>query len=301
MSSTKDLLKVDDYCSKFNLSTLHPLVSVHDLSEGIWEGQEHTDVVQYHFYGIFLKQGEGCILKYGRQNYDYQDGTLVFLAPGQVVHVGHIDKNFKPSGYALLFHPDLLWGTHLGKTMTEYAFFSYQFHEALHVSKKERQMVLDLFDKIRIELSQGIDKHSKDVVVAHIELFLKYCMRFYDRQFITREKENLGVIQRFEASLNSYIQTGKAKELGTPSVSYFAQEQNLSPNYFGDLIKKETGKSANEHIQDTLIAIAKQKIFDPDKPLSEIAYELGFKYPQHFSRLFKKRVGYSPKEYRMLN
>ena len=301
MSTTKDLVKVDDYCSKFNLSTLHPLVSVHDLSEGTWEGREHADAVRYHFYGIFLKQGEGCILKYGRQNYDYQDGTLVFLGPGQLVNVGHIDKNFKPSGHALLFHPDLLLGTQLAKTMTVYNFFSYQFHEALHLSKKERQLVLDLLDKIRTELSQGIDKHSKELVVATIELFLKYCMRFYDRQFITREKENIGIIQRFEISLNSYIQSGKAKKLGTPSVSYFAEEQNLSSNYFGDLVKKETGKSAHEHIQDKLIEIAKLKIFDLDKSLSEIAYELGFKYPQHFTRLFKKKVGQTPNEYRMLN
>ncbi|MET7028654.1 helix-turn-helix domain-containing protein [Sediminicola luteus] len=301
MASIKDLVKVDDYCSKFNLPTLHPLVSVHDLSEGTLDGREPADAVRYHFYGIFLKQGEGCILRYGRQNYDYQDGTLVFLAPGQVVHVGHLDASFKPSGHALLFHPDLLWGTHLAKTMTEYSFFSYLSHEALHISKKERQLVLDLFDTIRRELSQGIDKHSKELVVATIELFLKYCKRFYDRQFITREKENLGVIQRFEISLNSYIQSGKGRELGTPSVSYFAEEQNLSSNYFGDLVKKETGKSANDHIQDQLIEMAKQKIFDPEKTLSEIAYELGFKYPQHFTRFFKQKVGHSPNEFRSLN
>ena len=301
MASIKDLVKVDDYCSKFNLPTLHPLVSVHDLSEGTLDGREPADAVRYHFYGIFLKQGEGCILRYGRQNYDYQDGTLVFLAPGQVVHVGHIDASFKPSGHALLFHPDLLYGTQLAKTISEYSFFSYLSHEALHISKKERQLVLDLFDTIRTELSQGIDKHSKEVVVATIELFLKYCMRFYDRQFITREKENHGVIQRFEISLNSYIQSGKARELGTPSVSYFAEELNLSSNYFGDLVKKETGKSANDHIQDQLIEIAKQKIFDPEKTLSEISYELGFKYPQHFSRLFKKKVGHSPIEFRQMN
>ena len=301
MPNTKDLIKVDDYCSKFNLSTLHPLVSVHDLSEGTWTPQEQADAVRYHFYGIFLKQGEACTLSYGRQNYDYQDGTLVFLAPGQVVNVGHIDKDFKPAGHALLFHPDLLWGTNLGKTMSDYSFFSYQFHEALHVSKKERQLVLDLFEKIGFELSQGIDKHSRSLVVANIELFLKYCMRFYGRQFITREKENMGVIERFETSLNSYLQTGKGKDLGTPSVSYFAEEQHLSSNYFGDLIKKETGRSANEHIQDKIIEVAKQKIFDPDKSLSEIAYELGFKYPQHFTRLFKKKVGCSPNEYRTMN
>jgi len=301
MASTKDLVKVDDYCSKFNLSTLHPLVSVHDLSEGTLDGRGHADTVRYHFYGIFLKQGEGCSLRYGRQNYDYQDGTLVFLAPGQVVQIGHIDASFKPSGHALLFHPDLLWGTHLAKTISAYSFFSYLSHEALHISKKERQLVLDLFNTIRTELSHGIDKHSKEVVVATIELFLKYCLRFYDRQFITREKENLGVIHRFEISLNSYIQSGKARELGTPSVSYFAEEQNLSSNYFGDLVKKETGKSANDHIQDQLIEIAKQKIFDPEKSISEIAYELGFAYPQHFTRLFKKKMGKTPNEYRILN
>lgn len=301
MPTTKDLIKVDDYCSKFNLATLHPLVSVHDLSEGTWTDGEHAETVRYHFYGIFLKQGEGCVLRYGRQNYDYQDGTLVFLAPGQVVDVGYIDKDFKPAGHALLFHPDLLWNTNLGKTMSNYSFFSYQFHEALHVSKKERQLVLDLFEKIHSELSHGIDKHSKELVVANIELFLKYCMRFYDRQFITREKENLGVIARFETSLNSYLLSGKAKVMGTPSVGYFAEEQHLSSNYFGDLVKKETGKSANELIQAKIIEIAKQKIFDPEKSLSEIAYELGFKYPQHFTRLFKKKVGYTPQEYRMMN
>ncbi|MEL4456429.1 helix-turn-helix transcriptional regulator [Lutimonas vermicola] len=301
MSIIKDLVKVDDYCSKFNLSTLHPLVSVHDLSDGTWESQDHADTVMYHFYGIFLKQGEACVLKYGRQNYDYQDGTLVFLGPGQLVNVGQIPKNFKPAGHALLFHPDLLWGTNLGKTMNDYSFFSYQFAEALHVSQRERQLVLDSFEKIRSELSQGVDKHSKELVVANIELFLKYCMRFYDRQFITREKENLGVIKRFETSLNSYIRTGKAKDLGTPSVSYFADEQHLSSNYFGDLVKKETGRSANEHIQAKIIEIAKEKIFDPDKSLSEIAYELGFKYPQHFTRLFKNKVGYTPREFRNLN
>ena len=162
-------------------------------------------------------------------------------------------------------------------------------------------MVVDCFEKIRSELSHGVDKHSKQLVVANIELFLKYCLRFYDRQFITREKENLGVIERFENSLNSYIQTGKAKAMGTPSVSYFSNEQRLSSNYFGDLVKKETGKSANEHIQAKIIEIAKQKIFDHDKSFSEIAYELGFKYPQHFTRFFKNKVGYSPSEYRQLN
>ena len=298
MSEIKDLLMVNDYSIKFNLSPLHPLVTVHDLSDGTWTTQESAEAVRYHFYGIFLKQGEACEMKYGRQQYDYQDGTLVFVAPGQVVHVGHIRKDFKPSGYALLFHPDLLRGTNLGTSMASYSFFSYQSHEALHVSQRERKMVLDSFEQIQHELSQGIDKHTKELVVSNIELFLKYCTRFYDRQFITRDTVNLNIIEKFDASLDAYLQSGKTKDLGTPTVSYFAEEQHLSPNYFGDLIKKETGKSALEIIQSKIINIAKNKIFDLDKSVSEIAYELGFKYPQHFSRLFKQHVGMSPMEYR---
>ena len=182
--------------------------------------------------------------------------------------------------------------------MNNYTFFSYQSHEALHVSERERQMVLDSFEKIRFELLHGIDKHSKELIVSNIELFLKYCTRFYDRQFITRDIVNLSIIEKFEYSLNNYIKTGKARELGTPSVSYFAEEQQLSPNYFGDLVKQETGRSAQEHIQTKLVEVAKEKMFDTEKSLSEIAYELGFKYPQHFTRSFKQHVGVSPMEYR---
>lgn len=301
MSTIKDLLTVNDYSSKFNLPTLHPLVSVHDLSEGTLMSEDNVETVRYHFYGIFLKQGDACIMKYGRQQYDYQDGTLVFVAPGQLVNVGHIDKSFKPSGHALLFHPDLLRGTTLGKSMANYTFFSYDSHEALHVSQHERQMVLDSFDKIRYELSQGIDQHTKELVVSTIELFLKYCTRFYDRQFITREHANTGILAKFEQLMNEYFRSEKPYSIGLPTVSYFADELHLSPNYFGSLIKKETGKSALENIQAKLVEIAKDKIFDSDKSVKEIAFELGFKYPQHFSRLFKQKVGVSPNDYRNLN
>lgn len=301
MNEIKDLITVNDYCSGLNLSTLHPLVSVLNLSEGTWTTQKKIEAVRYHFYAVFLKQGKSCTIKYGRQNYDFQDGTLVFIGPGQVVNITHIDADFKPSGYALLFHPDLLLGTNLGNSIDKYSFFSYQLHEALHLSQRERQIVLDCLDKIHYELSQGIDKHSKRLILSNIELFLNYCTRFYDRQFITRDTINLGVIANFESSLHAYFKTGKARELGIPTVSYFAEEQHLSPNYFGDLIKKETGKSAKEYIQVKIIEVAKQNIFDPYKSISEIAYELGFKYPQHFTRFFKQRVGYTPNEYRSLN
>lgn len=301
MSEIKDLVTVNDYCAGLKLSALHPLVSVLDVSEGTWPVQEKAGAVRYHFYAVFLKQGQHCTIRYGRQNYDYQDGTLVFVGPGQIVNIAHIAPDFKPSGYVLLFHPDLLRGTNLGNSMDKHSFFSYELHEALHISQRERQIVLDSFDKIRYELSQGIDKHSKRLIVSNIELFLNYCTRFYDRQFITRDNVNLGVIEQFESSLHTYFKTGKAEKQGIPSVSYFAEEQHLSPNYFGDLVKKETGKSAQEFIQAQIIEMAKQKIFDPDKSVSEIAYELGFKYPQHFTRFFKNKVGYTPNAYRRLN
>ena len=301
MSEIIDLVTVNDYCTGLNLSTLHPLVSVQDLSEGTWNVSKKIEAVRYHFYAVFLKQGKNCTLQYGRQHYDYQDGTLVFVGPGQVINIAPIDADFKLSGYALLFHPDLLLGSNLGNIMDRYSFFSYELHEALHLSQKERHIVLDCFDKIQYELSQGIDKHSKRLILSNLELFLNYCTRFYDRQFITRDRVNLGVIEQFENALNAYFRTGKARKLGTPSVGYFASEQHLSPNYFGDLVKKETGKSAQEFIQAKIIEVAKARIFDPNKSVSEIAYELGFKYPQHFTRLFKQHVGYSPSDFRHLN
>jgi len=301
MSEIKDLVTVNDYCSGLKLSALHPLVSVLDVSEGTWPKQEIAEAVRYHFYAVFLKQGQQCTISYGRQNYDYQDGTLVFVGPGQVVNIGNVVPDFQPSGYALLFHPDLLWGTHLGNNMDNYTFFSYELYEALHLSQRERQIVLDIFDKINYELSQGIDKHSKQLIVSNIELFLNYCTRFYDRQFITRDVVNKGILERFEHLLDRYFISDEPHSLGIPSVAGCAEELHLSPNYFGDLIKKETGVSAQEYIQLKVIKVAKKLIFDRNKSISEIAYDLGFKYPQHFTRLFKQKTGVTPNEFRSLN
>jgi len=194
-----------------------------------------------------------------------------------------------------------LRGTSLGRHMHEYTFFSYHVNEALHLSEQERQTVIDCVHKIGLELQHAVDKHSKTLIVSNIELFLNYCIRFYDRQFITREHAHKGILERFEKLLNDYFTSDKPQTTGLPSVTYCAGELNLSSNYFGDLIKKETGRSAQEYIQSKLIDVAKEKIFDTSKSVSEVAYELGFKYPSHFTRLFKQRVGRTPNEYRMLN
>jgi AraC-like DNA-binding protein len=240
-------------------------------------------------------------LKYGRNYYDYQEGTLVFVAPGQVLELENDGKVYQPKGHALVFHPDLIHGTPLAGIMNDYHFFSYNTNEALHISKREREIVLDSFSKIEFELQQGVDKHSKKLIASNIELFLNYCDRFYDRQFITRDNVNQGILEKFEEQLTCYFSSEKPQTYGLPSVAFFADELHLSANYFGDLIKKETGKSAKEYIQDKIINLAKSKTFTADKSINEIAYELGFKYPQHFTRLFKQRVGMTPKEFRRLN
>jgi len=289
---------VAEYNTIVGQQTFHPLVSVIDFST-IEPGERgDAQALSFGFYAVFYKQDKHCDIRYDRNYYDYQEGTLVFIAPGQVVSIEEDGSDYKPSGIVLLFHPDLLRGTAAGHNIKDYTFFSYDVHEALHLSEEEKQIVFGCFHKINYEIRRAIDKHSKKLIVSNIEMFLNYCVRFYDRQFITRDQANTGVIEKFERLLNEYLLSGKPQADGIPSVAYFAEKLHFSSNYFGDLVKKETGKSALEHIQAKLIDIAKEKIFQYDKTVSEIAYELGFKYPNHFSRFFKQQVGYSPNEYR---
>ena len=295
MNEIVKLETVAQYNAMRGAATLNPLVTVIDLST---VKPMPAKTFNFGLYAVYLKELKCGELKYGRNNYDYQEGTLVFIAPGQVLGVQPNVKTFEAKGWALLFHPDLIKGTPLAKHIQEYSFFSYNIHEALHISEQERQVVLECFRKIDFELKHSIDKHSKKLIVSNIELFLNYCTRFYDRQFITRDHVNTGVLEKFEGFLNEYFSSQKPQETGMPSVGYFASELHLSANYFGDLVKKETGKTAQEYIQAKLIDVAKEKIFDPNKSVSDVAYELGFKYPQHFTRLFKKQVGYTPNEYR---
>jgi AraC-like DNA-binding protein len=286
---------ISEYNTFNNHETLHPLVSVLDYSKAL---PRYQSKMHFGIYCIVLKEVKCGDLKYGRHYYDYQEGTLVFISPGQVIEVENDGTQYQPLGHALAFHPDLIRGTALANNLMKHNFFGYDNSEALHLSERERQIVLDCFAKIQFELQQNIDKHSKKLITSNIELFLNYCERFYDRQFITREHVNKGILEKFDTLLHDYFASDKPQEIGLPSVAYCANELNLSVNYFGDLIKKETGNSAQEYLQNKVIDMAKNKIFDIDKSVNEVAYELGFKYPQHFSRLFKQKTGTSPSAYR---
>lgn len=288
---------VDAYNKLFGLETLHPLVSVVDLSEA--KGYPTHFTVNYGIYAIFLKEIKCGDIRYGRQMYDYQEGTVTSFAPGQVTET-ELLAGVQPKALGLLFHPDLIKGTSLGQDIKSYSFFSYKSSEALHLSEEEKRIFLDCLKNIRMELGRPVDRLSKRLIARNIQLLLDYCMRFYERQFVTRSDSNKDVLTKFESLLDDYFQEGKTQTIGLPTVKYFAEKVFLSPNYFGDLIKKETGKTAQEYIQNKLIDAAKEMIMGTNKTVSEIAYDLGFQYSQHFNRVFKKNVGHTPNEYRKL-
>lgn len=286
---------IHQYNEYMGVETLHPLVSVVDMSKC---SPREFHRINYGLYCIFLKNVTCGPLRYGINYYDYQDGTIVAVAPGQIFGV-ESNELIQPKGWALVFHPDLLYGTELGHTLKNYTFFSYEANEALHISEKEREIIEQCFSNILTELNREIDAHTNSLVARSIGMLLDYCMRFYDRQFITRHKVNSDILSRFERVLSDYFLSGRPRQLGLPTVSYCADKVFLSPNYFGDLIKKETGKTAQEYIQLKIIDRAKQLLGEGILSINEIADELGFKYPTHFTRLFKKSVGISPSEYRL--
>lgn len=296
----KDIIRletVDVYNKLFGLETLHPLVNVIDLSEATKFPTHFT--LNYGVYALYLKDTRCGDIRYGKQTYDYQDGTIVSFAPGQVAEF-ETAKDVRPKAQGLLFHPDLIKGTSLGQEIKSYSFFSYSSNEALHLSEDERGIITDCLAKIKMELIHPIDKLSKRLIARNIQLLLDYCMRFYNRQFTTREDANKDVLTRFETLLDDYFQSGKVQTDGLPSVKYFAERVYLSPNYFGDLIKKSTGKTAQEYIQNKIIDTAKEMLLGTGKTVNQISEELGFQYSQHFNRVFKKNVGYTPNEYRKL-
>lgn len=295
MSTTIKLDTIEKYNRLLGAETLHPLVGVTDLSK--LTSIKHCRK-EFGFYCIYYKELECGTIQYGRSKYDYQEGTLLFISPGQIAGTDDGGETLNPKGLALMFHPDLLYGTPLARRIKDYTFFSYDSNEALHMSEREKRIILNCFHDISEELEHAIDKHTKQIVASSIETLLNYCTRFYERQFITREIPNKSVLSRFENLIREWFESGKAKNYGLPTVQMCANEICLSPNYFGDLIKKELGKTAQEYIQLYVVGKAKELIAENEMNVSEIAYELGFKYPHHLTRIFKKVTGLTPNEFR---
>ena len=278
----------------------HPLVSVVRIYKQLAD-IEIPDI-QYvpSFYTISLKTGISGICNYGRNTYDFQNGTIVCTAPGQVFHfISNYELPDYDEGWVLIFHPDLLRKSELGKTIENYTFFGYETHEALHISSDEKSFLNDAISKIEKEYEYFIDRHSQDLIIINIELLLKYCARYYDRQFYSRTNLNRDYISKFERLLKDYYSSEKPLNLGLPSVQYCAAELNLSAKYLSDLLKKETGESALDHIHRFVIDKGKTELLRSSHSISEIAYLLGFQHPQHFSTLFKKKVHTTPTQYRI--
>ncbi len=293
---------IDAYNKIYGIETKHPLVTVVDFDTVKSCALPEDCTLCYGMYAIFLKQTFCGDITYGRQPYDYQEGTVVSFAPGQVVRV-HRSKQVAEAVAAkpcvgLLFHPDLIRGTELGHDIRQYTFFSYDSREALHLSEEERGIFRECIHNIKTELNHSIDTHTKRLVCRNIQLLLDYCMRFYERQFITRQNVNRDVLSHFERLLGEYFDNPENVRQGLPTVKYFAERCYLSPNYFGDLVKKETGHTPQEMIQKTIIGMAKDRLLGSDKSISEISYSLGFQYSQHFNRFFKRLTGHTPSEYR---
>ena len=286
---------VQQYNDYFGIETSHPLVSV---IEGKCAKPLRFCKKLYNVYTILLKDTDCGNLKYGQSIYDYQRGAMLFLAPGQVMGSEDDGMLHQPEGWVLAFHPEILRVTLLAILIKEYSYFSYNANEALHLSGQERRTIIECMEKVRTELQYPIDKHSKSLIIDNIKLLLDYCIRFYDRQFITRENANKDVLTRFESLLDDYFSSDAPAEKGMPTVQYCADKLCLSANYFSDLCRKETGMSALKHIQQKVLDVAKEQVFNTSKSISEISYELGFPYPQHFSRWFKKMAGITPNEYR---
>ncbi|MBT2970332.1 MAG: helix-turn-helix transcriptional regulator [Candidatus Thiodiazotropha sp. (ex Ctena orbiculata)] len=280
----------------------HPLVTVIPIDDRIKNYDYGNATYVLGFYQVSLKAGICGEITYGRNTYDFQEGTMVFTKPGQALSFKASEEDLaSEEGWTLLFHPDLIRKSSLGNNIDHYSFFSYEIHEALHLSEDERVSITGLVRKIETEYQQSIDRHTQKLIVSNIELLLDYCTRFYDRQFYVRTSLNQDFVTRFENLLRDYFNSEQPLDLGVPSVKYCGERLNMSPSYLSDLLKKETGRTAQQHIQDTVIDKAKNLLLSTNEQVSQIAYGLGFDYPQHFSKLFKSRTGMSPAEYRRLN
>ena len=285
---------VQEFNDYYGLETLHPLVSVVSYEH---RGELREATCHYGLYALFLKENKGCKLSYGRTKYDFDEMTVTSFAPGQTIHVQPNPEVTIPRWTALVFHPDLLNRTHLGRNISRYEFFDYTSNEALHLSAGEIEIFREVLAMIQQELKHGIDKHTRELIVSNIELLLNFCLRFYDRQFATREEINHTVVRKFTRLLDEYIEHKAAAE-GLPSVGYFAEKCCYSAGYFGELVKTETGRNAKDFINDRLLRAAKQLLADDSLSISSVSERLGFEYPQHFVRFFKARTGKTPSEFR---
>jgi len=277
----------------------HPLISILRVSNDL----ENLDIEKFKYslglYQISLK--DSCpftIRNYGRNSYDYQEGSMVFMAPNQVLEFEKQDINKDETGWSIIFHPDLIRKAELGKKISQFSFFDYASNEALHLSEEERQTITNIALTIEKEICNNIDAHSQTLIISNLELLLNYCVRFYDRQFYTRTNLNQDIASQFEQLLRMYYQENKQLELGIPSVQFCGEEMNMSPKYLSDLLRKETGQGTQDHIHQFIIEKAKNQLLNSKKSASEIAYSLGFEYPQYFSKIFKKKTSMSPKEFR---
>lgn len=288
--------QVNDF---YGMPTLHPMVSVLHLDRS---DSEEVSKYQVHYgiYALWLKETKGCHLSYGRTPYDFDEQTVTSFEPGQTVTVEITDRSIRPRCVALLFHPDFLNRTQLGNHIQRYEFFSYSSTEALHLSEAEVNIFKQVLGMIEMELQHPIDQHTRELIVSNIELLLNYCLRFYDRQFITLEEINHSVVKQFDTLLKDYLRNQAEKE-GLPSVSYFADKCCLTPGYFGQLVKTETGRTAKDFINDRLLATAKEYLSDELLTVSQISGRLGFEYPQHFVRFFKQHTGQTPNDYRKVS
>lgn len=277
----------------------HPLVSV--ITD--FHGSQNIDFEGVRFttdlYSISLKSDVEGTIYYGRNTYDFQEGTLIFLKPNQVIEYepGNEQTSHERT-WTLIFHPDLIRKSELGQQIEQYSFFDYDTTEALHLSEEERDAIQSLINLIQKEISLNLDRHSQELIVTNIKLLLDYCTRYFDRQFYTRTNLNKDIVTAFEQLLKEYYSSGQAIETGLPTVQYIGKKMGLSPYYLSDLLKKETGRNTIEHIHFYIIDKAKSKLLSSKQSVSEIAYDLGFEYPQHFAKVFKNKTGVSPSEYR---
>ncbi len=285
---------VQEFNEHFGFETLHPLVSVVRSDK---PRKMEESIYHYGLYALFLKENKGCKLSYGRTEYDFDEMTVTSFAPGQTIHVEPNPDVPIPKWTALVFHPDLLSRTQLGRNISRYEFFDYTSNEALHLSCGEIEIFRGVLDMIAQELRRSIDKHSRELIVSNIELLLNYCLRFYDRQFVTREEINHTVVKKFVKLLDEYIAQQAEKE-GLPTVAYFSDKCCYSSKYFGELVKTETGRTAKDFINDRVLRRAKQLLDDDAFSITQVSQQLGFEYPQHFVRFFKARTGQTPSEYR---